>query len=117
MAGYTVLMYTANGNQSEAVALLVDHGVHGNQLNFKDSTALMFASQVGNIGPVTKLLGAGAAVATRNTLGSAARDFAVANGHDRMASLVVAVELQERGDPWADRRGGHPRHLWCILLG
>jgi hypothetical protein len=93
--GFTALMYAANGGQDEIVRLLIDAGADVNQADREGSTALLFGAQHGLLGMVKRLLAAGAGPnARRGADGLTARDFAVGNGHERVAAVLAAVERQ-----------------------
>ncbi|MGH2358837.1 MAG: ankyrin repeat domain-containing protein [Candidatus Limnocylindria bacterium] len=93
--GFTALMYAANGSQDELVKLLIEAGADVNQADRAGSTPLMFGAQHGHSGIVKRLLAAGAdPSASREADGLTARDFAVGNGHERVAAVLMAVERQ-----------------------
>lgn len=95
--GFTALMYAANGGMSEAIRLLVTAEANVNDTSRDGSTALMFASQRGELDAVKQLLAAGASpAACRPSDGWTARDFALANGHDRVAAVLLSVEHQQK---------------------
>ncbi len=93
--GFTALMYAANGGQDELVKLLIEAGAEVNQADRAGSTSLMFGAQHGHSGIVKRLLSAGAdPSASREADGLTARDLAAANGHERVAAVLMAVERQ-----------------------
>lgn len=91
--GFTALMYAANGGQDEMAKLLIERGADLSQTDHDGSTALMFAAQHGHLKIVKRLLAAGADPSARRPVdGLSAKDFAIGNGHERVAAVLASVE-------------------------
>lgn len=91
-SGYTALMYAANGDAPDVVRALLDAGADPDAADAEGSTALMFSAQVGDLASVKRLLAAGADTGRRRVSdGLTARDFAEANGHTRVAAVLLSV--------------------------
>jgi Ankyrin repeats (many copies) len=94
--GFTALMYAANAGQDQVVELLIRAGADVSHRDREGSTALMLAAQHGFLGIVKKLLVARAATGSRRADGLTAHDFAVGNGHQRVASVITSASSQAR---------------------
>ncbi len=85
----TALMYASTGAFNESVKLLLDAGADPNLVdNSEHFTALMFAAAEGQKEVVNTLLEYGADKTLLDKDGESALDFAIANNHPEVASLL-----------------------------
>lgn len=85
----TALMYASTGPFNETVTLLLDAGASANLVdNVEHFTALMFAAAEGQVDVVKTLLDHGADKSLVDIDSESAYDFALANGHAQVASLL-----------------------------
>jgi uncharacterized protein len=85
----TGLMYASTGPFNESVKLLLEAGADPNLVdNDEHFTALMFAAAEGQKEVVSTLLKYGADKTLLDVDGESAYDFAVANGHPEVATLL-----------------------------